>query len=327
MQTRPVPLVSILIPAYNAEAVLAATLDSALAQTWPNKEIIVVDDASTDGTAAVARAFADRGVVCHSRPRSGASGSRNFAYAQSRGEYIQFLDGDDLIAPNKIELQMRRLALAPGMLAACAWSHFSDDPQDGKALREPIWKDAEPLDWLICARGGGGMIPTGCWLTPRELVEAAGSWDESLAWNPDDDGEFFSRVVLASRGVCFCDDAHFHYRDPNGGNLRQLRRPESVRSMLETCHRYSRRMRTREDSKRTRRAAAYGYAQFLFTIHPTFPTQCDEAFAALEHLGSDFKYPGGARFRMLGALLGFRGALELRARLKPGAPSSKAARA
>src|SRR5947208_10643307 len=96
------PLVSILIPAYNAEAWIADTIQSALAQTWPRKEIVVVDDGSRDATFAVARRFASSEVKVVTQPNSGAATARNKAFALSRGDFIQWLDADDLLAPDKL---------------------------------------------------------------------------------------------------------------------------------------------------------------------------------------------------------------------------------
>ena len=112
------PLVSILIPAYNCGSWIAESLASAIAQTWPNKEIIVVDDGSSDDTQAIAASFASQGVRLHVQPNAGAAAARNQALALSSGEYIQWLDADDLLAPCKIESQMAVLQRAhdpPGL--------------------------------------------------------------------------------------------------------------------------------------------------------------------------------------------------------------------
>lgn len=101
------PLVSILIPCYNAEKWLAETLESALAQTWDNIEIIVVDDGSTDKSLAVAKQFEPDGVKVISQANKGASAARNRAFQESQGDFIQYLDADDLLVPDKIELQVK----------------------------------------------------------------------------------------------------------------------------------------------------------------------------------------------------------------------------
>ena len=100
-------LVSILITAYNAEDTIAHTLESAIAQTWQRKEIIVIDDGSTDRTAEVARQFKQVKVV--STENRGLSGAQNNAFPLIQGDYIQYLDADDLLAPDKIERQLAAL--------------------------------------------------------------------------------------------------------------------------------------------------------------------------------------------------------------------------
>src|SRR4051812_46779379 len=107
------PLVSILIPAFNAEASIAETLKSATSQTWPNKEIIAVDDGSRDGTRAVAGQFAHAGVRVVAQANQGAAAARNRAFSESKGAYIQWLDADDLMSPNKIASQMSALQGCP----------------------------------------------------------------------------------------------------------------------------------------------------------------------------------------------------------------------
>src|SRR6516225_1986814 len=108
------PLVSILIPAYNAQEWIADTIRSAIEQTWPCKEIIVVDDGSTDGTTEVARRFVSKEVAVVSIKNQGAAAARNHALQLSQGDYIQWLDADDLLAPNKIERQLGTLGEAEG---------------------------------------------------------------------------------------------------------------------------------------------------------------------------------------------------------------------
>ncbi len=103
------PLVSILMPAYNAEEWIAESLQSAVAQTWGRKEIIVVDDGSRDRTAEIARGFASRGVKVVSTENQGLSAAVNHAYQLCQGDYIQELDSDDLMSEYKIERQLAAL--------------------------------------------------------------------------------------------------------------------------------------------------------------------------------------------------------------------------
>src|SRR2546425_12187113 len=103
------PLVSILIPAFNARATIAETLASAIHQTWRRKEIIVVDDGSRDDTRPIVEAFARDGVRVVTQENQGAAAARNKALSLSSGDYIQWLDADDLLALDKVAAQMQGL--------------------------------------------------------------------------------------------------------------------------------------------------------------------------------------------------------------------------
>ena len=103
------PLVSIIIPVYNAEKYLADSITSAVSQTWPNKEIIVVDDGSTDQSLKVAKGFESDVVSVFFCENKGASAARNFGLRLAKGGYIQFLDADDLLRHDNIEKQFHAL--------------------------------------------------------------------------------------------------------------------------------------------------------------------------------------------------------------------------
>ncbi len=205
-------LVSILIPAFNAERWIADTIRSALAQTHATKEVVVVDDGSSDRTLEVARRFEPDGVRVLTQRNQGAAAARNAALAASQGSYIQWLDADDLLAPRKIELQ---LAARPDggdarMLLSGPWAYFSYRPQRADFAPSALWADLAPVDWLLRKMGQNLHMQTATWLVSRELTEAAGPWDVRLS--NDDDGEYFCRVLLASREVRFVPGAAVYYR-------------------------------------------------------------------------------------------------------------------
>jgi glycosyltransferase involved in cell wall biosynthesis len=307
------PLVSVIIPVYQGADFIEQAVRSVLDQTWRNLEVIVVDDGSTDDTVARARAIDDPRVRVLQQANAGASHARNRGFEASRGELIQFLDHDDILHPRKLETQARRL-LESGLqaIACCTWERFSSTPAQSRCHPERTWRDDAPLDWLLSARGGQGMMPTGVWLTPRTLIEAAGLWDVTLPGSLDDDGEFFSRCVLASRRVLFCADAIFYYRDAGSDNLRLSRSERDVRCLLMTQQLYERRFLAVEDSPRVRRTVAHGYAAFLEMVYPAHPARCAEAFQAIDRLGGDFDPPGSRLFAALVTLTGLKWALRIR---------------
>src|SRR4051812_39798356 len=143
------PLVSILIPAHNAQEWITESLRSALAQTWENKEIIVIDDGSTDQTLAVAQQFP--GISVFSQQNQGAAATRNRAFSLCHGDYIQWLDADDLLAPDKIAKQMAVVnggAMNRTLLSA-AWGRFMYRSHKAEFSPTPLWCDLSPVDWLV----------------------------------------------------------------------------------------------------------------------------------------------------------------------------------
>lgn len=101
-------MISIIVPIFNAEHYLKACVESLLAQTYPDIEIVLVDDSSTDGSLAIAQAFAkqDKRVVVLQQPHAGQSVARNVGMAKSHGEYIAFVDADDQLEPDWCERHM-----------------------------------------------------------------------------------------------------------------------------------------------------------------------------------------------------------------------------
>ncbi|MBI3885669.1 MAG: glycosyltransferase [Opitutae bacterium] len=283
------PLVSIIVPCYNAERWLAATLESALAQTWPAKEIVVVNDGSTDGSLIVARTFESRGVRVLDQANAGASAARNAGWRAAHGDFLQFLDADDLLAPDKIERQLAVLRAAPGCVASCAWGRFSGDPAATAFVPCALWADFAPVDWLVHSWTTSEMMHPAAWLTPRPVAAAAGPWNEQVSL--DDDGEFFSRVVLASRGVKFTAGTAAFYRTHDGARLSALSGRRAAQSSFLSSELKERHLLAAEDSRRTRRALAVRYAQFAWDQLGAAPDLAARAIARWQRLAPDVPPP------------------------------------
>jgi hypothetical protein len=104
------PLVSVIIPVYNAEDYLAESLDSVLCQSYSNWECIIIDDGSTDNSSDIARQYVSKDIrfQYHHQPNSGPSAARNHGVSISNGNYIQFLDADDVVIKNRLEILLQR---------------------------------------------------------------------------------------------------------------------------------------------------------------------------------------------------------------------------
>lgn len=305
------PLVSILIPAYNAESWLAETLISALSQTWPHKEIIVVDDGSHDRTLAIAQSFQSHGVKVFHQSNRGASAARNRALQESHGDWIQYLDADDLLAVDKIERQLQALKGQTQGVVTAEWARFYHYPIEASFTPQPLWQDMPPINWLVCAWEGNWMMHPAAWLIPRGIMLEAGLWNEQLSLN--DDGEYFCRIVLASQTVQFCPGARSFYRSGLVDSLSGSQSETAWTSMLRSLVLDSQRLLQVENSDRVRHACATRFQRFIYEVYPDYPELCYQADAWLQRLGgSDLLPIGGPKFQRLAAMLGWRQAKKLK---------------
>jgi glycosyltransferase involved in cell wall biosynthesis len=248
------PLVSIIIPAYNANKWIADTIRSAVGQTWQPKEIIIVDDGSTDKTLAIARQFESESVRVVTQKNQGAATARNHAFQLSQGDYIQYLDADDLLAPDKIERQLAALRVGDSrrVLLSSPWASFYYRTRQARFVRNSLWQDLSPVEWLLRKMGENLYMQPATWLTSRELAQAAGPWDTRLWF--DDDGEYFCRVLLASEGTRFVPETGVFYRAPGTNNISYLGISDKKRdSLLLSVKLHIQYLCSLEDSERVRR--------------------------------------------------------------------------
>lgn len=280
------PLVSILIPAYNAQEWIADTLRSAIAQTWERKEIIVVDDGSTDRTLAVARRFESDGVRVITQDNQGAAAARNKAFSLSQGDYIQWLDADDLLAPDKIERQLAALREVDSkrILLSSAWAHFNYRINRARFIATSLWQDLSPLEWLLRKMGENLHMQPATWLTSREVADAAGPFDTRLSF--DDDGEYFCRVLLASEGTCFVSEAKVFYRVNTPKRLSYIGHSDKKKdSLFLSMKLHIQYLRSLEDSERVR-STCLAYMQ---TWYPTFYPERPDIVAQLQSLAAQLQ--------------------------------------
>ena len=261
------PRVSVLIPCFNAARFVGETLESVLRQSWPEIETIVVDDGSTDGSGGIVRGFSGRGVTLVEQANRGQTAALNTCLEYATGDFVQYLDADDILEPDKIERQMARLAGHPCSVASAEWGRFYGHPDETVFEPEPVWRDLDPLDWLALSRAGGlGMMFPALWLIPMAIVRAAGPWLEELTLN--NDAEYFTRILLAAESVLFCPGARCRYRSGLAGSLSGLKSPAAWTSqvrVLDLCESY---VRGREDSERVRRGFALSWQHLAHSCYP-----------------------------------------------------------
>lgn len=217
--------ISVIIPAFNREAYVAEAIESALGQTCPPEEIVVVDDGSTDRTAEIARSFEKR-VRCISQENLGCGAARNAGLKEARGSFIAFLDSDDVWLERKLEIQLAYLRAHPEIdMVFCRMKPFLSPEIDPAGVpkfdaREIVACNAQSL------------------LTRRETFTKAGLFPPER-----NVGEFFSWFTRA------CDAGLTHHILPELLLLRRVHLTNSVRDP-NTRLAYVRFLKERLDQKR-----------------------------------------------------------------------------
>jgi len=266
------PLVSIIIPAYNHDTWIAESIQSALAQTWPNKEIIVVNDGSTDRTAEIAQSFVPKIKVVSTENR-GLSAAVNTAYRHCHGDFIQELDADDLLLPDKIERQLKALREGDSnrTLLSSPWAPFYYRTNSVRFVKNSFWEDLTPVEWLLRKMSEGTHMQNATWLVSRDLAEAAGPWDESLQY--DQDGEYFSRVLAASEGTRFVPGTGILYRITGPNRISYIGNSGAKKdSLFRSMKLHIQYLRSLEESERVRKACVT-YMQIWYGMF--YPSMMD----------------------------------------------------
>jgi glycosyltransferase involved in cell wall biosynthesis len=212
--------VSIITPCYNGARYLRQTLESAVRQSRPALEVIVIDDGSTDDSAAIAESFGAPVRVIR-QTNHGESVARNRGLEAARGSHVLFLDADDLLHPDALAHLAPALEGRPGTVAlmGCAW--FTTDPEHPHSARE-LTHDAFYPDIIESNLG-----PPNCWLAPLDVVRAAGGFAESMKWF--EDWDMWWRVGLEARGLVSVPFIGARYRQHPESQLATTRADDRAR--------------------------------------------------------------------------------------------------
>jgi glycosyltransferase involved in cell wall biosynthesis len=232
-------LVSILIPCFNSKRWVAHAIESALEQTWPDKEVIVVDDGSQDSSLDVIKSFGNR-IRWETGPNCGGNVTRNRLLELAEGEWLQYLDADDYLLPLKIERQM-------GFVRDHARCDVVYSPvllvnQSERGASEEVIAIPEPRDpWILLARWR--LPQTGAPLWKREaLIKVNG-------WKPDQpccqEHELYLRLLQAGAQFCYFGECHAAYRLSHTDTVSSRNRTEVYRQRLEIKERMEQFLRTR----------------------------------------------------------------------------------
>ena len=297
-------LVSILIPCYNAERWIAQAIDSALAQTWPEKEVIVIDDGSTDGSLEVIKRYAGR-IRWETGPNRGGNVARNRLLELAGGEWLQYLDADDYLLPGKVSGQMSFLATHPETdIVYGPWTteHWSEKGSFRVLLEIPEQRDP----WMLLARW---FLPqTGGPLWRRGAVVGAGGW------KPDQpccqEYELYLRLLMSGKRFVYCPESGAIYRQWGDDTVWRRDLPETSRRRLEITQRAEDFLRSRHEMTPQRLRAInqgrFDVARQAWLFDPQFAVGI---IAAIRKSEPGFAPAGSAaplHYRIVYWLFGFR---------------------
>lgn len=205
------PLVSIVIPMYNAQDWIVGLLESILRQTYRNIEIILVNDGSTDASAEVVSRFSKRDFGIDLRvilqENSGVSEARNEGVRQSSGELLAFVDSDDIWMAEKIERQVQQIVEQNASAVSCSYAIFRDSDLQVLDVVHPIWSREGVRDWLLFRSYGGLLSST--LLLKKEAFYRAGPFRTDLSLSADIE---FAWRLLKVTPVVSMDDPLVGYR-------------------------------------------------------------------------------------------------------------------
>jgi glycosyltransferase involved in cell wall biosynthesis len=207
MPERRFPLVSVIIPVYNGQETLRGAIDSALGQTYPEREIVVVDDGSTDSSVELLRGYRDR-IQLIQQMHGGVSVARNTGLSAARGEYVAFLDCDDTWFPEKLQLQVEILEKYPSVgLTFCnlelvneKHEKIASPPLASNLRHSPTWEDL--------LKGNCPPLYPSSWMGRKELMTKSGGFDTDFITPGGEDNDFFLRLR---------EITEFHYLDTSLG--------------------------------------------------------------------------------------------------------------
>jgi glycosyltransferase involved in cell wall biosynthesis len=231
-------LVSIIIPTHNDRQWVSGAIDSALAQSYPHCEVIVVDDGSTDGTQDyLSDRYGDRIKFIY-KSNSGPASARNIGVAAASGSFIQFLDSDDFIPPNKIARQMEVFSENPKCdVVYCDFAYTTEGPEGIVEESPAAHKKNHGAENVFEALLDGNFIVIHSPLTRASVIRDCGGFDEGLP--SDEDYDLWLRIAANGYRFCFIPEVLALYRKRNNSVSRNyLRQSKGTISALNKAPSY-----------------------------------------------------------------------------------------
>lgn len=317
-------LVSIIIPAYNVEEYISETIESIICQNHKDWELLLIDDGSIDNTKEIIKQYLelDSRIKYFYQENKGCSAAKNFGYRLAKGSYIQYLDADDILSSIKIEEQVKALQYDNFKVAVCRtkifkYIHLKDE---GLELDSDFLFDSnQPLEFLLNLYGFNGkigMIQPNAFLISKQLAERTGPFDETISPSPDEDGEYFCRIILASTGIVYARNGINYYRknDSKSKSLsNQVSLAHAKGALKSLILIYSHLINYSDIAKvKVQQTMAMHFSGFIYRYY-FYKDLCDQAEAIIFKLNQlEIPLSGGNNFRRVATIFGFKRAIALK---------------
>jgi len=314
------PLVSIIMPCYNAGRFIEASLQSVLDQTYTNFELIIINDGSTDDSENKILLFNDSRIRYFYQDNAGQAAASNAGLVKSSGDYIKFFDADDIMNDIHIEAQVKSLEKTTDTISACDWGRFySNDTNETIFDNWNGWLKDKPINWLrkeIDQKDymRGDMIGAWRWLIPKNIIGKSGGWDERLSLN--NDFEFSIRLLLSAKELVFTKDAKMYYRSGNTGSLNSSVSEKAYQAAFLSTKLGCDRLLQEDPGDTMKRICANRYQLWVTRMFPAYPELVKQFEAEIDKLGgADPMIGGGKSFNMLIKILGWKNAVLLKRKI------------
>lgn len=301
------PLVSVIMPVYNSEKHIPEAINAILNQSYQNWELILIDDGSIDNSLVIAETYIRDNIQIYTQQNQGAASARNRGYLKSKGDFIKFLDSDDLINPEMLEAQMKIGLENPHCIISGMWGRFIDDDISTFQLNpEDCWQDMDSLSWICSSwKNAQPMTQPGIFLIPKAIIEKAGLWNEKLTLI--DDYEYFTRTILTAENILFCEKSVLYYRSGNSNTLSGKKSLKSVESAVLSAELAVTSLLKRRNDPVTRRLSANCMMALVYEFGITYPNLLKPVEDRIEELGgSDLKVAGGNITKLASQILGWK---------------------
>lgn len=312
----PAKTVSVVIPSFNKGDLLRQTLESVLSQQGVSLDVVLIDDASTDGSWEIATEFRDRITAQRLDQNRGGPNARNVGASLSTGDYLMFLDADDLLEPGTLRGLVEALSSNPAHVAVCRWRQLRE--QDGEWVPLVHTKPLMPADgdlvraWLT----DNWYFPPCAVLWPRAVYESTGGWDEELQVLQDAD--LMVRALLRGTRLSLAERGQAWYRvHESGGSVSKIGDEASAVSRIRFLDNAAR------EAERLGRLAEYreSLGRAYFTLARThaahYPHIAAECILRADRYVGRRPFSGSTMHRLLWRVLGLRRKESIRRWLMP----------